>query len=53
MIAYNEFSLKRYDYGNKKNILKYGTPTPPIYDLKNIKADLYLVKLHIDIIVPR
>ncbi|KAH8402937.1 hypothetical protein KR222_000550 [Zaprionus bogoriensis] len=36
----NEF--RQYDWGTKKNLLKYGAEVPPSYDLGKITADLYL-----------
>lgn len=36
----NEF--RQYDWGTKKNLVKYGAEVPPSYDLSKITADLYL-----------
>ncbi|RWS21728.1 Lysosomal acid lipase/cholesteryl ester hydrolase precursor-like protein, partial [Leptotrombidium deliense] len=31
-------SLSKFDYGPEKNIAKYNSVTPPLYNLKNIKS---------------
>ncbi|XP_062142725.1 LOW QUALITY PROTEIN: lipase 3 [Drosophila sulfurigaster albostrigata] len=36
----NEF--RRYDWGRKKNLAKYGTEEPPAYDLTQITSQVYL-----------
>ncbi|XP_050510205.1 lipase member J-like [Diabrotica virgifera virgifera] len=37
---YETGDFKRYDYGEKKNLEKYGTPTPPVYDLSKIEIPM-------------
>lgn len=35
--------FRKYDYGWVRNVLKYGSSTPPDYDLSLITAPVYLV----------
>lgn len=45
--------FEQYDYGEKKNVLHYGSSTPPQYDLKNVTASIYLYHAAEDLLVPR
>lgn len=37
-VAFDEF--QNFDYGEETNLLRYGQPTPPIYDPKIIKVPI-------------
>ncbi|XP_050518262.1 lipase 3-like isoform X2 [Diabrotica virgifera virgifera] len=45
-------SFTKYDYGAKGNMKKYGTYTPPLYNLSNILAPVSLFVAHGDNVVP-
>lgn len=45
----NEF--RQFDWGERRNLLKYGTKTPPDYKLENIKAPLNVFYSDIDIFI--
>ncbi|KAK3910522.1 Lipase 3 [Frankliniella fusca] len=34
--------FKKYDYGEKENLIRYGQPKPPEYNLNNVVAPVYL-----------
>jgi len=38
----NSGKFRQYDYGRKENKKRYGSKTPPNYELKNVKAPVYL-----------
>lgn len=38
----NKPVFRQYDHGIEKNIKEYGQVTPPEYNLKNVKAPVYL-----------
>jgi pimeloyl-ACP methyl ester carboxylesterase len=43
MITYPGYYLQKYDYKDPSiNARKYGAPTPPVYDLSNIKMKIHL-----------
>ncbi|KAL1505736.1 hypothetical protein ABEB36_005230 [Hypothenemus hampei] len=42
--------FQQYDYGTEGNLEKYGTPTPPEYNLTNVKRPVYLVYAAADIL---
>ena len=35
-------NFAKFDYGHKKNIIKYGTPEPPVYKIENIDFPVHL-----------
>ncbi|XP_060532393.1 lipase 3-like isoform X2 [Cylas formicarius] len=39
----NNGCFQQYDYGSKKNLIYYGTKTPPQYNLTNIKQNIFLM----------
>lgn len=39
----NEGTFQKYDYGFFKNLLKYGSTSPPNYQLKNVKVPVVLL----------
>jgi pimeloyl-ACP methyl ester carboxylesterase len=38
MANYKEYKMQKYDYGDKQNMAVYGSTTPPLYNLGNIRA---------------
>ena len=34
--------VQKYDYGKKRNMLKYGQEKPPLYNLGNFKLPIYM-----------
>ena len=34
--------FREFDYGSKKNMIKYGQTTPPLYDLTKINLPVHL-----------
>ncbi|XP_050294889.1 lipase member K-like isoform X1 [Anthonomus grandis grandis] len=43
-------NFQQFDYGPKGNMIKYGTLTPPLYKLENIKRPIYLMYAPNDIL---
>ena len=41
--------FNRYDHGGKDNMIKYGTVTPPLYDLRRIKTPVCIYHGNADI----
>ena len=39
----NEGTFSKYDYGFLKNFYKYGSSSPPAYQLKNVKVPVVLI----------
>jgi len=39
---FNQKDFKKYDYGKEGNMQRYGTPTPPVYDLGQITEPIYM-----------
>jgi pimeloyl-ACP methyl ester carboxylesterase len=38
MVNYSEYKMQKFDYGAKQNMAVYGSTTPPLYNLGNIRA---------------
>ncbi|XP_066156564.1 lipase member K-like [Euwallacea fornicatus] len=43
-------SFQQYNYGTQGNLIQYGTPTPPKYNLLKIKRPVYLIYAQNDIL---
>lgn len=41
IIFYILGKFRQYDYGEEKNLIKYGSQYPPVYNLTNIRAPIY------------
>ena len=41
--TYLSKEFKKFDYGEKDNLVHYGQPTPPKYDLKKVTAPVGII----------
>lgn len=44
--------FRKYDYGSKDNVLKYGKTQPPSYNLNNLRVPTYIYYANSDNFVP-
>ncbi|CAH1156091.1 unnamed protein product [Phaedon cochleariae] len=40
--------FQQYDYGLEGNLIKYGTPSPPLYKMEKVKSKVYLMYAEMD-----